>query len=161
MSDEPLARCTTTNSALWTRRRPGGVVRTDSGKRIDREIRQQGFRARKVHAVQDALSAALSRATRSCEGWPALGRAAAWRRGKPGAYNVCACARGKHGSKKRAGAMAPDASRGQAGGKGGGRENGCMRAPGSAGRRRNAWQRSRRRFPPSEVSVVSRVSGIR
>ena len=43
-------------------------------------------------------------------------------------------------------------------GKGGGREDGCMCAPGSAGRRRNAWQRSRRRFPPSEVSVVSRVS---
>ena len=115
-----------------------------------------------VHAFKSTRcsTAALSRATRSCEGWPALGRAAAWRRGKPGAYNVCACARGKHGSKKRAGAMAPDASRGQAVGKGGGRENGCMRAPGSAGRRRNAWQRSRRRFPPSEVSVVSRVSRV-
>ena len=103
-------------------------------------------------------TAALSRATRSCEGWPASGRATAWRRGTPGAYNVCTCARGRHGSKKRAGAVAPDASCGQAVGKGGGRENGCMRAPGSAGRRRNAWQRSRRRFPPSEASVVSRVS---
>ena len=141
------------------RRRPGEIVRTDSGRFHACNIfscpRLQHCTRSKACGAARQLSAARQGPAKAGQ------RREEQRRGVEVRLVHIMCARVREVGTVRKSVPARWRLTRRAGrqrGKGGGREDGYVRAPGSAGRRRNAWQRSRRRFPPSEASVVSRVS---
>ena len=170
MADEPLARCSNPTVRLWLQTATRGSSADVSGFFFFSSLHTVFFFFSSLHTGSmvivrvkctrysirsQQLSAARQGPAKAGQRWEEQ------RRGVEVSLVHIMCARVREASTVRKSVPARWRLTRRAGrrwGKGGGREDGCMCAPGSAGRRRNAWQRSRRRCPPSEVSVVSRVS---